>query len=62
MEDEDTYGQIMARKGRTKVIYKGTFVSKQSLLSIAIRVVEISKKEGRLPKKVRSWAKKNFSD
>ena len=52
----------LARKGRTKVIYKGTFVSKQSLLSIAIRVVEISKKEGRLPTKVRSWAKKNFSD
>ena len=32
MEDEDTYGKIMARKGRTKVIYKGTFVSNRSLL------------------------------
>ena len=25
-------GKKMARKGRTKVIYKGTFVSKQSLV------------------------------
>ena len=29
-----TYSQKMARKGRTKVIYKGTFVSEQSLLHI----------------------------
>ena len=34
MEDEDTHGKKMARKGRTEVIYKGTFVSKQSLASI----------------------------
>ena len=31
MKDEHTYGKKMAREGRTKVIYKGTFVSKQSL-------------------------------
>ena len=31
VKDEHTYGIKMARKGRTKVIYKGTFVSKQSL-------------------------------
>ena len=31
VKDEHTYGKNMARKGRTKVIYKGTFVSKQSL-------------------------------
>ena len=33
MEDEDTHGKKMARKGRTEVIYKGTFVSKRSLSS-----------------------------
>ena len=27
-----TYGEKMAREGRTKVIYKGTFILKQSLL------------------------------
>ena len=32
MKDEHTYGKKMARNGRTKVIYKGTFVSIQSLL------------------------------
>jgi hypothetical protein len=32
VKDEHTYGKKMARKGRTKVIYKGTFISKQSLL------------------------------
>jgi hypothetical protein len=31
VKDEHTYGKKMARKGHTKVIYKGTFVSKQSL-------------------------------
>ena len=31
MEDEDTHGKKMARKGRTEVIYKGTFVSERSL-------------------------------
>ena len=31
VKDEDTYGKKMARIGRTKVIYKGTFISKQSL-------------------------------
>ena len=27
VEDEDTHGKKMARKGHTEVIYKGTFVS-----------------------------------
>ena len=27
----NTYGKKMVRKGRTKVIYKGTFVSNQTL-------------------------------
>ena len=31
MKDKHIYGEKMARKGRTKVIYKGTFISKQSL-------------------------------
>ena len=31
MKDEHTYGKNMATKGRTKVIYKGTFVFEQSL-------------------------------
>ena len=31
MKDEHTYVKKMARKGRTKVIYKETFISKQSL-------------------------------
>ena len=31
MKDEHKYGEKMARNGRTKVIYKGTFVSNQSL-------------------------------
>ena len=31
VEDKHTYGKKMARKGHTKVIYKGTFISKQSL-------------------------------
>ena len=31
MKDEHTYGEKMARNGRTKVIYKGTFISNQSL-------------------------------
>ena len=34
MEDEDTHGKKMARKGRTEVIYKGTFVSERSLLNL----------------------------
>ena len=33
MEDKHTYGKKMARKGRTKVIYKGTFVCIQTLCS-----------------------------
>ena len=33
MKDKHTYGKKMARKGRTKVIYKGTFISKQSLFT-----------------------------
>ena len=32
MKDEHTYGIKMARKGRSKVIYKGIFVSKRSLI------------------------------
>ena len=32
MKDEHTYGNKMARYGLTKVIYKGTLVSIQSLL------------------------------
>ena len=32
VKDEHTYGEEMARIGRPKVIYKGTFVSNQSLL------------------------------
>ena len=31
MKDEHTYGEKMAGNGHTKVIYKGTFVSIQSL-------------------------------
>ena len=31
MKDEHTYAKKVARKGRTEVIYKGTFISKQSL-------------------------------
>ena len=32
MKDEHKYGKKMARNGPTTVIYKGTFVSNQSLL------------------------------
>ena len=35
MTDEHTYEQKMARNGRLKVIYKGTFVLNQSLILIA---------------------------
>ena len=31
VKDDHTYDKKMVRKGRTKVIYKGTFISKQSL-------------------------------
>ena len=31
MKDTHTYGKKMARNGRTKVIYKGTFICKQTL-------------------------------
>ena len=31
MKDKQIYGKKLARNGRTKVIYKGTFISKQSL-------------------------------
>ena len=31
VKDENTYGKEMASKGRTKVIYKGTFISNRSL-------------------------------
>ena len=33
MKDEHTYGKKMAKKGRTNVIYKGTFISDRSLES-----------------------------
>ena len=32
MKDKHTYGKKMARKGRKKVIYKGTFISIQTLV------------------------------
>ena len=38
MKDEDTHGKKMARKGRTEVIYKGTFVSNRSLLHLPPRL------------------------
>ena len=38
MEDEDTHGKKMARKGRTEVIYKGTFVSKRSLVHTHVAI------------------------
>ena len=31
MKDKHTYGKKIARKGHTKVIYKGTFISERSL-------------------------------
>ena len=31
MKDKHKYGKKMVRKGRTNVIYKGTFISKQTL-------------------------------
>ena len=34
VKDEHTYGEEMARIGRPKVIYKGTFVSNQSLVNV----------------------------
>ena len=34
MKYEHTYGEKMARNGRTKVIYKGTFSFNQSLFMI----------------------------
>ena len=34
MKDKHTNGKTMARKGRTKVIYKGTFISIQTLTSM----------------------------
>ena len=39
VKDEHTYGKKMARKGRTKVIYKGTFVSKQSLYIYSVEKI-----------------------
>ena len=35
VKDEHRYGKKMARNGPTTVIYKGTFVSNQSLLESA---------------------------
>ena len=37
MKDEHTYCKIMARNGHNMIIYKGTFVSNQSLAEICIR-------------------------
>ena len=34
MKDDHAYGKKMAGKGRTKVIYKGTFISIQTLLPL----------------------------
>ena len=31
VKEEHTYGKKVARKGRTKINYKGTFISKHSL-------------------------------
>ena len=39
MTDEHTYGKDMARKGRTKAIYKGTLISKQYLTVLIYTVV-----------------------
>ena len=36
MKDEHTYGKKMDRKGRKKVIYKGTFISNRSLDTLQI--------------------------
>ena len=41
MKDEHTYGEKMARNGRTKVIYKGTFVSIQTLFTVTLSNVLI---------------------
>ena len=42
MKDNHTYGKKMARKGRTKVIYKGTFVSIQTLNEIkSMRILQL---------------------
>ena len=32
VKDDHTYGKKMARKGRTKVIYKGAFICIQTLV------------------------------
>ena len=34
MNDTDTYGEKMARNGRTKDIYKGTFICIQTLCTV----------------------------
>ena len=39
VKDEHTYGKQMARKDRTKVIYKGTFISKQSLIIYKVPIL-----------------------
>ena len=36
VKDEHTYGKKMARNGPKTVIYKGTFVSNQSLLQLLL--------------------------
>ena len=42
VKDDYTYGKKMARKGRTKDIYKGTFVCIQTLSQKNFRGVSIS--------------------
>jgi hypothetical protein len=37
VKDAHTYGKKVARKGRTEVIYKGTFISKQSLIILIFK-------------------------
>ena len=48
MKDEHTYGERMARNGCTKVIYKGTFVSIQTLCTGCYRFM-LCPTCGRLP-------------
>ena len=52
MKDEHTYGEKMARNGRTKDIYKGTFVCIQTLcvnISILVKGLDERKKKMIVP-------------
>ena len=45
VKDEHTSGKKVARKGRPEVIYKGTFISKQSSnnqISVSVSVAAVS--------------------